>query len=389
MSVEIIQGDCLDVLRGLPAESVNCCVTSPPYWGLRDYKSTPRAWGGLLDCSHVWGVVERTAWANAVKGPNAGGKNGTTYANAVKQHGQWCQECGAWLGCLGLEPSPHVFVENLVAVFREVRRALKPEGSLWLNLGDSYVSAWSCNRRSKVGSAAPAVAERMNRLGGLKEKDLIGIPWRVAFALQSDGWWLRGDHVWGKPNGMPESVQDRPTRAHEYVFLLTKSERYYYDSEAVRTAPKASTITRLAQDVESQAGSTRARGGGKTNGTMKAVRKSDKQRGHTRRHAGFSDRWDAMERDEQIQNGANLRSVWWIPPAQCRDAHFAVMPERVAQICILAGCPDGGTVLDPFAGSGTTLAVARQNGCHAIGIELNPDYVKLAKKRIQQGSLLV
>lgn len=329
----ILTGDCLLVLKTLPAESVDCVVTSPPYWGLRDYG---------------------------------------------------CE------GQLGLEATPEEYVANMVEVFREVHRVLKPEGTLWLNLGDSYASAWSCNRRNLVGNASPGdECIRANKISGvLKEKDLIGIPWRVAFALQADGWWLRGDHVWGKPNGMPESVQDRPTRSHEYVFLLTKSERYFYNSEAVRTAPKASTITRLAQDVENQEGSTRANAGGKTNGTMKAVRKTDKQRGHTRRHAGFNDRWDAMELDEQMAEGANLRSIWWIPPAQCKAAHFAVMPERVAQICILAGCPEGGTVLDPFLGSGTVAKVARQNGCRAIGIELNPDYAELAKQRTSQETLL-
>lgn len=224
----------------------------------------------------------------------------------------------------------------------------------------------------------------------MKRKDLIGIPWRVAFALQADGWWLRGDHVWAKPNGMPESTEDRPTRGHEYVFMLTRSARYWYDSEAVRTAPKASTLTRLAQDVDAQAGSERANGGAKTNGTMKAVSRSDKQRGHTRRHAGFNDRWDAMERADQIAEGANLRSVWWVPPAQYSEAHFAVMPDRVAEICILAGCPAAGTVLDPFGGAGTTGLVADRLQRDAILIELNPEYAAMAERRINgdRGELL-
>lgn len=335
MAIEILQGDCLEVLRTLPSESVNCCVTSPPYWGLRDY--------------------------------------------GVKRQ-------------LGSERTPDEYVANMVALFGEVRRLLVPDGSLWLNLGDCY-NAYNHNRGPAVGlnsnhhKIQPS-ADRGLSAPGLKPKDLVGIPWRVAFALQADGWWLRGDHVWGKPNGMPESVSDRPTRSHEYVFLLTKSDRYYYNSDAVRTAPKASTITRLAQDVENQRGSERANGGAKTNGTMKAVRKTDKQRGHTRRHAGFNDRWDAMEREQQMENGAQLRSVWWIPPAQCKASHFAVMPQRVAQICILAGCPEGGTVLDPFLGSGTTALVAQKNGNSAIGIELNPEYVKLAKQRVSQRMML-
>jgi DNA modification methylase len=332
----ILTGDCREMLKTLPENSVHCCVTSPPYWGLRDY-----------GCD----------------------------------------------GQIGLEATPSAFVAEMVAVFAEVRRVLREDGTCWLNLGDSY-NAHPGQRKAtdKVGPKQETNAGS-NTIGSrhceaLKPKDLIGIPWRVAFTLQADGWWLRGDHVWAKPNGMPESVTDRPTRSHEYVFLLTKSERYWYDSEAVRTAPKSSTVTRLSQDVESQAGSTRANGGGKTNGTMKAVKKSDKQRGHTRRHAGFNDRWDAMGRDEQIENGANRRSVWWIPPAQCKESHFAVMPERVAEICIRAGCPDGGTVLDPFLGSGTTAYVARNLGRKCVGIELNPEYVKLAKKRNAQQVIL-
>jgi len=336
MAITILQGDCREVLATLPEGSVNCCVTSPPYWGLRDY-----------------GVD----------------------------------------GQIGLEQTPDDYVSQMVAVFREVRRVLKDDGTLWLNLGDSYANVGK-HGGSTGGKHVSAlhgdtgVGRSRKNYGDLKGKDLVGIPWMVAFALRADGWWLRGDHVWGKPNGMPESVEDRPGRSHEYVFQLAKSERYYYDVKAVRTAPKASTVTRLAQDVENQAGSERANGGGKTNGTMKAVRKTDKQRGHTRRHAGFNDRWDAMEKTEQQEDGANLRSIWWIPPAQCKESHFAVMPERVAQICILAGCPDGGTVLDPFFGSGTTGKVAEKQGCNCIGIELNPAYAGLAKRRNQQRSLL-
>lgn len=334
MTVEIIQGDALEVLRTMDAESVHCCVTSPPYYGLR------------------------------------------------------CYGCE---GQLGMESTPWEYLDRLVQVFAEVRRVLRDVGTLWLNLGDCYAHdgkfvGETGGKQAYLDASDRKRVGREKRFTGLRPKNLIGIPWRAAFALQEDGWNLRGDHVWGKPNVMPESVDDRPTRAHEYVFLFSKSERYYYDSAAVRTAPKAVTVTRLAQDIESQQGSTRAYGGNKT--TKAVGRKSDKQRGHFRRHAGFNDRWDAMERAEQIANGANLRSVWWIPPAQCRESHFAVMPERVAQICILAGCPEGGTVLDPFCGSGTTARVAMNNGCHAIGIELNPEYVTLAKRRTKQRSLL-
>lgn len=360
MSVRILSGDCRDVLKTLPDESVHCVVTSPPYFGLRDYGAA---------------------------------------------------------GQVGLEPTHIEYVNALADTFEEVRRVLRADGTCWLNLGDSYAGSWGAQGHRET----PAVMSRNSiknhpktaantgsgsRTPGLKAKDLIGVPWRVAFALQDRGWWLRGDHVWGKPNGMPESTEDRPTRGHEYVFMLTKSARYWYDCEAVRTAPKASTITRLAQDVEAQEGSARANGGAKTNGKMKAVakstitgaphgrhflgdaipekeRRSDKQRGHTRRHAGFNDRWDAMERNEQIEGGANLRSIWWVSPAQFSEAHFAVMPDRVAEICIRAGCPAGGVVLDPFGGAGTVGLVADRLQRDAILIELNPEYAAMAERRIR------
>lgn len=324
--LQILAGDCLETLKTLPAESVQCCVTSPPYWGLRDY-------------GHA--------------------------------------------GQIGQEATPEEFTAKLAEVFREVWRVLRKDGTLWVNMGDSYASKYACDRRSQIGNGSPNDAcARPNRLSGvLKEKDLVGIPWRVAFALQADGWYLRRDIIWGKPNGMPESVTDRPVSAHEYVFLLSKSERYFYDYEAVRLPALPSSISRLEQHVEAQLGSTRANGQGKTNGAMKAVKRQDKQRGHSRKHAGFNDRWDAMEREEQQENGAALRSVWWISPAQTKDSHFAVMPANLAATCILAGSRPGDTVLDPFGGSGTTGMVALELGRKAVLCELNPEYVKLAHQR--------
>jgi DNA modification methylase len=332
MSVRLLIGDALTRLRELPDGSAHMCVTSPPYFGLRDY-----------------GVA----------------------------------------GQMGLEAMPDEYVAALVEVFREVRRVLRPDGTLWLNLGDSYAAAPTKARATAEQSGKARYLDgQPNQCrfagGGIKPKDLIGIPWMVAFALRADGWWLRGDHVWGKPNGMPESVTDRPSRGHEYVFLLSKSARYWYDAAAVCTAPKAPSMTRLAQDIAGQAGSARANGGARPNRPMKAVaRASDKQRGHSRRHAGFNARWDRMKRDNQMADGANLRSVWWVPPAQCREAHFAVMPDLVAEICIRAGCREGGTVLDPFAGAGTTGLVADRLGRDAVLIELNPDYAAMARRRIE------
>ena len=324
-------GDALAVLRTLPGGAARCCVTSPPYWRLRDY-GTP--------------------------------------------------------GQLGLEGTPEEYAANLVAVFREVRRVLTDDGTLWLNLGDKWASGGNGGGGSFMAERGEAWAHAKNAKGwsspppGYKDKDLLLLPEMVAMALRADGWYLRFRTIWAKPNAMPESVTDRPTISHESVFQLTKSARYFYDREAARTPVAPSSETRLAQDVAAQAGSGRANGGAKVNGPMKAVRRSDKQRGHSRRHQGFNDRWDRMERDEQVAGGANLRSVWWIAPAQCREAHFAVMPDRLAEICILASSRPGDTILDPFGGAGTTARVAIGHGRSSIYIDLNPQYLALAEQRI-------
>ncbi|MDD4775148.1 MAG: site-specific DNA-methyltransferase [Syntrophomonas sp.] len=336
MAWELKQCDCLTELRKLPDESVNCCVTSPPYWGLRDY-----------------GVD----------------------------------------GQLGLEPTPEEYTVKMVEVFREVKRVLRKDGTLWLNLGDSYASNISNNggysdkstlagfsRPDTKGGLANESGKTVKLAHGLKPKDLVGIPWRVAFALQKDGWYLRSDIIWAKPNPMPESVTDRPTKAHEYIFLLSKSERYYYDAEAIKEPITESSVVRLAQDIDNQAGSQRVPG--KTNGPMKAVGKKDKQRRHSRRHAGFNDRWNQMTTSEQHSMGRNKRTVWNIATKPFSEAHFAVFPPEIPEICIKAGCPEQGWVLDPFAGSGTTLMVAAQLWRNAIGIELNPEYCELIKRRM-------
>lgn len=314
----IIEGDCIDGLRKLPDGLAHCCVTSPPYWGLRDY-------------GHA--------------------------------------------GQIGLEETPEEYVGRLVDVFREVRRVLRDDGTLWMNLGDSYCGGGGyapdapCNKRRAEGeswgamnafSTREGVARKKARPGytppGLKAKDLVGIPWRVAFALQADGWWLRQDIIWAKPNPMPESVRDRCTKAHEYVFLLAKSERYYYDAEAVSEAVASSSVSRLLQPtLDEQAGSFRVPG--KTNGPMKAV-------------GGTETR--------------NRRSVWQVTTKPYSGAHFAVMPPDLVEPCIKAGSPEGGIVIDPFAGSGTTLAVAASLGRTAYGCELNPAYIALAEKRIAE-----
>lgn len=313
----LYQGDALQVLREMPDASVDCCVTSPPYWGLRDYGHD---------------------------------------------------------GQLGLESTPDEYVARLVAVFGEVRRCLTDAGTLWLNLGDSYTSGG----RDNFGPSKPDKnivlhnAKRATQPADLKPKDLVGIPWRVAFALQADGWWLRSDIIWSKPNPMPESVTDRPTKAHEYVFLLSKSPRYFYDADAI-----AEPATWYGPNGKPKTGPH----AGQMHG------RAGKNENHIdRRKVGFNERWDAQDGNHSLTR--NTRSVWEIQTQQYADAHFAVFPEELPRRCILAGCPEGGTVLDPFGGSGTTALVARKLNRRSVLIELNADYCDLAARRLQQLSLL-
>ncbi len=344
--LRIICGEALEELRKLPEASVHCVVTSPPYWGLRNYGHPDQ---------------------------------------------------------IGMEKTPEEYVQKMRAVFAEVSRVLRDDGTVWLNLGDSYArQAGDDATRGKPNTGQALIF--LNGLGregmgnnkpppGLKPKDLIGIPWRVAFALQSDGWYLRSDIIWAKANCMPESVTDRPTRSHEYIFLLTKSARYWYDHEAIKEpciydVNGTGTAARKARAEEHhKAMPTAERNGIRPGGYKNSVNfdgknhGQEKQRGHSRRHDGFNDRWDQMEKEEQCTGMRNKRDVWTVAPANYPDAHFATYPPELIKPCILAGCPVGGTVLDPFLGSGTTAAVALELGRSAIGIELSPEYVKLAERR--------
>lgn len=337
MSIRILRGDCRATLRTLPESSVHCCVTSPPYFGLRDY-------------GHA--------------------------------------------GQIGLEPTPAEYVEQMVQVFREVRRVLRDDGTLWLNLGDSYANdgKWGGSTSGKHVDAlhGDTGAGRGKRTTGLKPKDLIGIPWRVAFALQADGWYLRQDIIWAKPNPMPESVRDRCTKAHEYVFLLSKSERYFYDLQAMQEPATLSSIARLSQNVEAQAGSDRVPG--KTNGPMKAVggqrsKRDSFKREDSKRAEVIPGQTVGTHRADREESGwdtatRNKRSVWTIATQPFSEAHFATMAPELAETCIKAGCPEGGTVLDPFGGAGTTGLVADRLQRSAVLCELNPDYIEIARRRI-------
>jgi DNA modification methylase len=371
----VYEGDCRAVMAAMEPESVHCVVTSPPYWGLRDY-GTP--------------------------------------------------------GQLGLEPTPEEYVANMVAVFREVRRVLRDDGTVWLNLGDTYAAnrAYQVpdSKHRDVGNTRGMTVSRRRdnaiiprsdlRVEGLKPKDLVGIPWRVAFALQADGWYLRSDIIWSKPNPMPESVTDRPTKAHEYLFLLSKSPRYYFDADAVAEAVTDTTVERLSQaGLASQRGSDRVPG--KTNGPMKAVGSltpvealqvaldmgieadvTDYIARHNptweERKAAGATAGNLNTRPDIYQNAVhgeglphdlgtpgtrNIRSVWTVATQPYPGAHFATFPEALVEPCVKAGSPHLGTVLDPFAGSGTTGRVAQRLGRRAVLIDLNGEYLRQAMDR--------
>lgn len=307
----------MQIMPQLPGESFHTCVTSPPYWGLRDYGIPP------------------TDWPETTYTPMPGLPPVTV---------------PAWTGCLGLEPTPEMFVAHSVAVFREVWRLLRKDGTLWLNYGDSYAKA------GISGMGDPTIGER--NLGGmkplkkeiplgLKPKDLIGIPWRVAFALQADGWYLRMDNIWSKSNPMPESVTDRPTKAHEYFFLLAKSERYYYDKAAIIEQLTESSTARLSQDVSGQPGSNRANGGTRADRPMKAVGKAYSfARKVSEGDVPGQPKQHREDREDREYSGSrNKRSVWTMATAQFKEAHFATFPEKLIEPCILAGAPPGGQCL--------------------------------------------
>lgn len=346
VTVTIHQGDCREVLTRLENGSVHCCVTSPPYWGLRNYG------------------VDRQ---------------------------------------IGMEADLRDYIDALVGVFAEVKRILRPDGTLWLNLGDCYTGSGRGGHSKKIRSAnwQPSYGKSKTP-ARLKPKELVGLPWRIAFALQADGWYLRSDIVWNKSNPMPESVKDRPTRAHEFIFLLTKNQRYYYDYHAIREPLKDSTAARLMQNIEQQEGSGRAHAGGKTNGKMKAVvfGGANKHEGYgTTRHSGKEWTPDMagggtgmvghkgyFKEDGTPTCGVlvNKKSVWTVATCGLKEAHFATFPPKLIEPCIKAGCPEGGIVIDPFFGAGTTGLVASRLGRHCVGIELNPDYARLAHKRLME-----
>jgi DNA modification methylase len=332
---DIRTGNAVDVLAEMVDESVQTVITSPPFWGLRDYG----------DLGHDWPEVRFA--------PMPG------LADMV---------IPAQTAALGLEADPWSYVGHLVAIFREVRRVLRKDGTVWLNLGDSFAGGGRAGKNPEYHDRHTMFGKTVKpsehgRFGlpqkvpeGLKKKDLVGIPWRVAYALQADGWWLRSDIVWAKPNPMPESCTDRPSRAHEMLFLLTRRPKYYYDADAIREPDVAGHVSRRTERTENH----------------------QTQRGEF----GTSVPWD------KVGGGRNARSVWNISVRPYRGAHFATFPPDLPERCIKAGTKVGGVVLDPFSGAATTGLVATRLGRQFIGIEQNEEYAALGRKRISDDAPL-
>ncbi len=353
--LEILTGDCRQTLKTIEDGTVQCCVTSPPYWGLRDYGTA--TWeGGDPDCDHL---ADRSAYEKNFADSKQASNKGTGNRDIIGH--DKCPKCGAKRidSQIGLEENYQDYVDTMVELFGEVKRVLRDDGTLWLNIGDSY--AGNCSRTSSGRQGMGDKREGIYAKGGqgLKPKDLVGIPWRVAFALQADGWYLRQDIIWHKPNPMPESVTDRCTKSHEYIFLLSKSPKYYYDAESIREACSPENIDDFKRRKKKD-------NKGKGDGTYEEARPDL-----------------CRERDAYMPDDfrRNKRDVWTVATKPYKDAHFATFPEDLITPCIMAGSKGGDTVLDPFGGSGTTGRVAIENGRKAILCELNPEYVELINKR--------
>lgn len=348
--------NCLDGLKLLKDKSVDCCVTSPPYYALRDYG------------------IEPTVWPTIKYYP----MTGVPYEIEIPE----------WTGCLGLEHTIEMFIAHTVLIFREVKRVLKDDGTLWINFGDSFLGTGGDRKRdvknelfqeqqSHNPSDGRYERNKLAKKSGLKVKDLMGIPWRVAFALQADGWYLRMDNIWNKPSCMPEAVKDRPTKAHEYIFLLSKKRKYYYNHEAIKepcvngdpNPPRGSVgvLGNLNSGRRLKGNSKTFRGGGAyTNGRSFNNSKLVERESHGNK--------------PNVLGLRNKRSVWSVATDKFSEAHFATFPPKLIEPCILAGCPKDGIVLDVFMGSGTTAMKALELQRNFIGFEINPEYIKLAKE---------
>ncbi len=404
-------GDCREGLRAFVAAGLKAqvCVTSPPYWGLRDYGIEPSVWGGLPDCEHVWGdeisIQKGGPTGNTSSLTNRGANQARTAVKVI-QAGQFCR-CGAWLGTLGLEPHYRMYIDHMVEVMDLVRQVLADDGTLWLNLGDSYANdgKWggeTGGKQAYLGEVNRKRVGRQKRKTGLKPKDMCLIPARVAIALQEAGWWVRQDIIWHKPNPMPESVTDRCTKTHEYLFLLSKRQRYYYDNEAIKeraiygqpNSPE-SIKSPYGQGYTRRASQRPVAGWDTGPGNHRTMNHAKPRDPGNKTHK-FASEYEAGDERHRTAGGlcdvgpiarANKRSVWTIPTEPYPEAHFATFPRRLIEPCILAGSRPGDIVLDPFMGSGTTAAVAEQLGRKWLGCEINPEYAALQDNRLRQQHL--
>ena len=399
----ILNGNCVDVLKTLEDGSVDCCITSPPYYGLRDY-GTGKWVGGDPNCNH--------ARDNKVGSSNSTGHRAMAEAENFVGDAIYktvCKKCGAVRvdEQIGLEETPEEYIEKLVQVFREVRRVLKDDGTLWVNIGDSYNSSGRGSvefsdkaKKQSTNAGSITLINNKHTISSCKPKDLIGIPWMLAFALRKDGWYLRQDIIWEKPNPMPESIKDRFTKSHEYIFLLSKSQQYYFNHE---NAMEVATGYDGRKDIF-------LKGSPKYAGTdYGQTEQPFASKGHDRwifKHTVTSDSkyssgdvyggiytWtNAIKRkgnswNQVFENGIPMRhkrDVWNVPVGNYKGAHFATYPMELVENCLLCGCPVGGTVLDPFSGSGTTGICAVANDRKYIGIELNKEYVELSNERFDE-----
>jgi len=354
--IDFLQGDVFDKLKELDDSSIDCVVTSPPYWGLRDY-GTAKWQGGNPNCEHK---KSRFNYSISDKQKSNSGSSGLgTYKN-----GEFCK-CGAKRidKQLGLEPTYQEHIQNIVELFRAMKPKLKDSATVWLNYGDSYAATVNGTKAKDIKNDDRGFVDKpfSTIQGSIKPKDLVMIPNRIAIALQDDGWWIRSEIIWHKPNPMPESTKDRPTSCHEKIWLITKSKKYYYDADAIKERCKT-TNNNLRGTF---------RGGGNyvnNNSFNNSSNKNTTDKGVEKKTASLK----------------NKRNVWTVTTKPCKDAHFATFPKDLIEPCIKAGCPEGGVVFDPFGGSGTTGIVAQSLNRTAILIELNPEYIEIAKKRIDK-----
>jgi len=406
---KIICGDCVDVMRTFPADSIDCVVTSPPYWGLRDYGTeTIRVWGGNSDCEHEWGIEVpkggRTKRPQDYDPKFARGIRSEETNSFRNNPRNFCIKCGAWRGQLGQEPHPEMYINHLVLIFREVKRVLKPTGTFWLNLGDTYFGG-----KGKSGYELPYEVEERRRKrktlqrsynvpgfmvgrpqdmapqdgAWLQPKQLLGIPWRVTAALQEDGWILRNAIVWHKPNHMPSSVKDRLTNAYEFVFLFAKQRRYWFDLDAIRVPHQTNPF-----QMEYRKRLWASRGKDILYQFNKEKRLADGPNTGARNKAPYKVNNPHISRITKGREAGNIKGknpgdVWTIPTTAFSGAHFATFPPKLITLIIKAGCVRDGVVLDPFGGSGTVGFVARRLNRRFILIDIKPEYCEMARRRVR------